>query len=91
MNSPAGTCCEASRGATSDRTRHTGPSISTRTSLTSVPICTAAAPSGEAAAITCGNRVDGEPGERAKGVLAHPERESQQRQAEHHHDAPAPP
>ena len=42
------------RRISSDSTSTTGPSISTRTSLTSVPICTATAPIGAVAASTCG-------------------------------------
>ncbi len=58
--SPAVRCGAASsvssrmRRVSSDRPSTTGPSISTRTSLTSVPICTATAPSGAVAARTWG-------------------------------------
>ena len=43
-----------SRGVSSDSTSTTGPSISTRTSFTSVPIWIANAPIGAVAASTCG-------------------------------------
>jgi len=42
------------RGASSDSAMTTGPSISTRTSLTSVPICVLTSPAGTVAASTCG-------------------------------------
>ena len=40
--------------AESESASTTGPSIKTRTSLTTVPTCTAKAPSGAVAASTCG-------------------------------------
>ena len=50
----AGWAASRRRADSSDRTSTTGPSISTRTSLTSVPSCTLSAPTGAVAARTCG-------------------------------------
>ena len=46
--------CRPRRATNSDRPRTTGPSIRTRTSFTSVPICVLTIPAGTVAASTCG-------------------------------------